>query len=57
MFIQVALDSHLNVGEGGGGMVAAPFIPQIEKEEVDFVVSDILEGGVDGRKLKGATVL
>ena len=55
MFVQVALDDRLLVGEGDDGMVAAPVLPQREGKEVDFVVANIPKGGVDGRELKGAT--
>ena len=52
-----ASDSRFPVNKGYGGVVAVPFIPQLEGEKVDAVVTDVLKGGVDGGKLEGVTVL
>ena len=57
MFVQISLNSHFPVNEGGGGVVAVAVITLQEREEVDIIVADVTEGGVDGGELEGATVL
>ena len=57
MLVEVPLDGSFPIDEGDGGVVAGPVYPQGEGLEVDVVVSNVLEGGVDGGKLEGAAVL
>ena len=40
-----------------GGVIKAPVFPRREGQEVNVVVANVSEGGVDGGKLEGADVL
>ena len=57
VFIQVSSDGLFTVDEGDGGVVAAPVLPRQEGEEVDIIVSDVPDGGVDVGELEVAAVL
>ena len=57
MLVEVPLDGHFPVNEGGGGVVAAPVCPRGEGQKVYVVVYDVHKGGVNGGKLEGLEVL
>ena len=57
VLVEVPLNNHFSVNEGYGGVVVTPVFPRGEGQEVDAIVSNVPEGGVDFGELEGAAVL